>query len=184
MAEAFGHRWTSSFGVDASKGAGATWAKGLGGLTIEQIARGTEVALIDSEDGWPPTLSEFRAMCVGIPSFAEACGAHKDARDGFSALMWQYVDFYRYRLADAEKAERMLRDAYAAARKHLMHGGSLPEIHVELAAPETSHEHRTAASDETVAESMARIHHALYGANTTPPVQGNAKHGVEERRAA
>jgi hypothetical protein len=163
MAEPFGHRWTSSFGVDASKGAGTTWAKGLAGLTLDQIAGGIETAIIDSEDGWPPTLSQFRAMCLGIPSWSQLRSTHRDTRDPFAVLVWQHIDGHRYRLADAERAERMLRDAYEVARKHVMRGGALPKIEAELPAPEEPE--RTPASAEVVTLHMSQIRERLFGSS-------------------
>lgn len=62
MARMYGHRWTSSFGETDD----GTWAKGLRGLTAEQIGHGiSKILAPNSEaDGWPPSLPEFRAMCV------------------------------------------------------------------------------------------------------------------------
>lgn len=62
MTRMYGHRWTSSFGETDD----GTWSKGLRGLTAEQISHGISKLLApDSEaDGWPPSLPEFRAMCV------------------------------------------------------------------------------------------------------------------------
>ena len=69
MVEMYGHRWSTSFGDNPRATAGATWGRGLAGLDVEQIAAGI-AACMASADPWPPTLSEFRAMCLQIPSMA------------------------------------------------------------------------------------------------------------------
>jgi hypothetical protein len=38
------------------------WASGIAGLTDEQLARGVNETRIQC--AWPPSISEFRAMCV------------------------------------------------------------------------------------------------------------------------
>src|SRR5690606_24389157 len=68
MAEIYGHRFTSPFG-DSESHAARTWAKGLAGVTPQQLANGLEACIV-SADPWPPTLPEFRARCLAIPSFA------------------------------------------------------------------------------------------------------------------
>ncbi len=73
MAKIYGHRWTASFG-DSDDG---TWAKGLRGLTGEQIALGLS-RCVERGEAWPPTLPEFRALCtpsladLGLPSVRDA----------------------------------------------------------------------------------------------------------------
>lgn len=157
MAEIYGHRWTSAYGEDAGAGAGQTWAKGLAGLSPAQIAVGVEAALV-SADEWPPTLPAFRAMCFAIPAFA-AVRAELYARDSdrspFSRLAWSHLDAHRFRMADADKADRLLREAYEAAREHVMRGGALPEPLVELAPPAPAP--RTPASSDTVKSACADI---------------------------
>ena len=129
MTEIFGHRWTSAMGEDAATGSGETWARGLSGLSAEQIRAGIERTIVAAEP-WPPTLPEFRSMCLGIPSLAQVQHNLRDrdsVRAPFSALVWSKLDGFAYGLASAEKAERMLRDAYRLASDHVMAGGALPE---------------------------------------------------------
>lgn len=130
MAEVYGHRWTSSFGEDAGSGAGATWARGLGGLTRRHLAAGMS-ACIASADPWPPTLPEFRARCLGIPPVASV-RLDVERVNPFSQLVWQHLDGYRYRQAPADQADRMLREAYELAREHVMRGGTLPAVRGRL----------------------------------------------------
>ena len=59
MAMVYGHRWVSSYG-EADDG---TWLAGLHDVTTDQIGSGLEKCRT-SKEGWPPTLPEFRAMCL------------------------------------------------------------------------------------------------------------------------
>lgn len=152
MADVYGHRWVSSYGADPAKGAGATWAKGLAGLTPRQIGQGLD-ACIASADAWPPTLPEFRAMCLGIPTLA-AVRLDRDKATPFARLVWQHLDGYRMRQASADAADRMLREAYELAREHVMRGGALPEEPVAAITDDTA---RKPQVPQTEAERLARI---------------------------
>ena len=70
----YGHRWTSNYGIEDD----GTWRKGLAGLTTAQIGVGLVKCLErkpkNGEEDWPPTLNEFRAMC--LPEKVLAC--HRD----------------------------------------------------------------------------------------------------------
>lgn len=137
MVEMFGHRWTTSFGDNPRAVAGQTWAMGLAGLTADQIAAGIS-ACMASADPWPPTLPEFRAMCLQIPSMAtvRADLARQNAeRLPFTRLVWQKLDTWAFSRLDTERADRLLREAYADAREAVMRGHPMPEAPVELEAP-------------------------------------------------
>lgn len=125
MTEIFGHRWTSSFGSEPSK----VWASGLAGVTGLQLADGLR-KIVQRGIDWPPSLPEFRAMCEGIPAFsavrAELLPSHQGERSPFARLVWLKLDSWAYRHANAERAERILRDAYGEAVKHLRDGKPLP----------------------------------------------------------
>ena len=156
MTEIYGHKWTSAFGDDAMVGAGETWAKALRDLTGSQLAVGIEDCAV-SVDPWPPTLPQFRAMCLGIPDLPtviremRAKGSH---RSQFTALVWSYIDSYRYRQSTTEQADRQARDAYDAARDHVMRGGALPEP----AAGEIEHvtEPRKPCDDGVARDALAK----------------------------
>lgn len=64
MAAMYGHRWTSNYGPEDD----GTWRKGLSGLTTDQIGQGLVKCLVRKpeagEQDWPPTLNEFRALCL------------------------------------------------------------------------------------------------------------------------
>lgn len=139
MVDVYGHKWTSAFGVDPQTGSGSTWARGLAGMNARQLGAGIDAA-IASADPWPPSLPEFRGMCLSIPSLGEVRHElHADAavRTPFTVLVWQGIDSYAFRLASREQADRMIRDAYELAREHVMCGGELPgQVAGELAEPE------------------------------------------------
>jgi hypothetical protein len=59
MAKIFGHRWVSSYG-EMDDG---SWLAGLHDVTVEQVKVGLERLRV-SEEPWPPTLPQFRAMCL------------------------------------------------------------------------------------------------------------------------
>ncbi len=137
MSEIYGLKWTREYGADASKGAGNTWAKALAGLTAERLGAGI-AACIASADPWPPTLPEFRARCLGVPSLAQVSNELRNGgdRSGFTVLVGFKLDGYRYRGASASDADRMVREAYELAREHVMRGGEVPEpAAIELPPP-------------------------------------------------
>lgn len=55
----YGHKWTSAYGT-ADDG---TWLVGLSDVTPEQVGAGLEKVRTGADE-WPPTLPQFRAMCL------------------------------------------------------------------------------------------------------------------------
>lgn len=132
MAEIYGHKWTSAYGDNPNEGAAQTWAKGLAGLRSQQLADGLKACLA-SADPWPPTLPEFRSMCLGIPSLARV-RIEIRGRDftPFTRAVWANLDGYLFKQAAADKSDRMLRDAYELTREEVMRGQPLPEPSVAI----------------------------------------------------
>lgn len=162
MTEIYGHRWSATFGESTEGNSAAdTWAKGLAGITPAQLADGLK-ACITSSDPWPPTLPEFRAMCVGVPSLvtirAEING--KGERTPFAILVWQRLDAYQFRMVSAKDAERMLRDAYEDAREFVMRGGALPAV---APAIESEEKEFKPVSDDIAKKHMLDLRRELYG---------------------
>jgi hypothetical protein len=63
----YGNRFEVSYGPALTETGelqpvAATWAKALAGFTGDDLARGLHGCL-DRNDGWPPSLPEFRALC-------------------------------------------------------------------------------------------------------------------------
>lgn len=155
MSAIYGHRWNSAYGDLSEDGtgkptvAGDTWKRGLLGVTAQQVGTGLN-ACIASAEPWPPTLPEFRALCLGVPSLAAARTAMVEPEPTpFARQMWSYLDTHRMRLATSRDAERMVEGAYQQAREFVMRGGVLPGASEALPAP--------VPRKETVAECEARL---------------------------
>lgn len=60
MAEVYGHKWSSQYGSKPAQ----SWIDGLADMEVKEIRDGL-LALKDwqGDDGWPPTLFEFRQLC-------------------------------------------------------------------------------------------------------------------------
>lgn len=134
MAEIYGHRWTSSYG-DSEAGTAQTWAKGLAGVSPVQLAAGLSDC-IASADPWPPTLPEFRARCLGVPTLGAVRSDIATRSTPFVVKCWEFIDAHAFRIASREAGDRMVREAYEQAREFVMRGGVLPEIVAVLEAPE------------------------------------------------
>ena len=166
MAEIFGHRWASSYG-EPDGPASETWAKGLAGLTPAQLADGL-TACIASGDDWPPPLSQFRARCLGIPSFARVkleVMQPGEQRSPFTRFVWGNVDGYAYRRADGPEAVRILRAAYELAVEARMQGAPLPETVAAVIEQQPARPPKP-ASRETVEQALSEIGELL-GRNPT-----------------
>lgn len=140
MTAIYAHRWTAPHGesADGEASSAGTWAKGLAGITPQQLAAGLEACIVRA-DPWPPTLPEFRAMCLGVPSLLavrEDLQRVDAKRAPFSRLVWRHLDAFAYRRAEGKAAARMLAEAYDAAREAVMRGCPLPEPVLELAQDE------------------------------------------------
>lgn len=145
MTQIFGHRWTSAYGADAFIGddtdgsAGSTWANGLRGVTPAQLGVGFNACVTSGSD-WPPSLPEFRAMCLGVPTLAavqaEIGGKIRSIaeRSPFAIAVWRALDGYAYSTAPSDKAGAMLRSAYEDVRERVMRGELLPEAPPAIAA--------------------------------------------------
>lgn len=173
MAGIYGHRWNSAFG-DAPEDAGGdltiagdTWKRGLLGVTETQIGVGI-TACIASAEPWPPTLPEFRALCLGVPSIGEvrALVSKRSGASPFIRLVWQHIDGWNFARADQHAADRMLRDAYEIAREHVMRGGELPAD----PAGELTHQPEPAPQVE-VREAAAVIADLAGALARTPPAK-------------
>jgi hypothetical protein len=57
----YGYRWLNSYG-EADDG---TWRAGLCDVTPDQILHGIDSLRLSGKE-WPPTLPEFRKMCVPV----------------------------------------------------------------------------------------------------------------------
>lgn len=60
MTRIYGHKWSS-----ISERDDGTWLAGLVGITPEQIASALGRLVLMTRE-WPPTLPEFRKLCLGV----------------------------------------------------------------------------------------------------------------------
>lgn len=172
MAGMFGHTWASQYGAKPDGVGADTWAAALSGVTGAQLAHGLRETLLLASD-FPPSAPRFRALCLGIPSFATVRAeiVKRDSeRSPFTLLVWRGIDGFAFARADQQKAERMLREAYDHAREHVMRGGALPEPPVAAITADTAPPPLKLASDETAANALARIAEVLKVGEPEPPV--------------
>jgi hypothetical protein len=143
MIAMYDHKWVSGRGLTPQKDDGTititgdVWAKGLAGLTPSHLAAGLRACLLRA-DPWPPSVQEFRGMCLGIPSLdlvhLEFRGLSE--RTPFGVLVWNRIDSQRWRMASPETQEKLIAAQYNLAREHVLRGGSLPSLAVaEIEAP-------------------------------------------------
>ena len=60
MAESFGHKWTSNYGIEPNR----SWIDGLADMSAEEIKIGLgNLRTWSNDEGWPPTLLQFRELC-------------------------------------------------------------------------------------------------------------------------
>lgn len=134
MVGLYGHTWHSAHGASPQDDhgrltiSGDTWSKALMGLSGSQLAAGLEACIAEGDD-FPPAAGRFRAMCLGIPTFAQVRveATVPDAeRSPFTRSVWQFLDGYAFRQASSRDGEKLLREAYEAAREARMRGAPLP----------------------------------------------------------
>lgn len=168
MSAIYLQRWTSALGASPHDAdgkltvGGDTWARGLAGLTGDQLGRGLEACSSTAED-WPPTLPQFRALCLAIPSLGavreDLRRAHEE-REPFTVMVYRRLDGWAYRHAEARHADRMLVEAYNDAYEAVMRGEPLP---VRLVAVESKPAPPKRASPEVATAAKAQIHTILNG---------------------
>ncbi|WP_414917444.1 hypothetical protein [Pseudomonas sp. IT-P4] len=114
MAEFYGHRWTSSFGVIANPD--HTWAKVLAGVSGTQLANGL-TALIErsAEFDWPPPANVFLALCQqvkGLPSEAQAWDEARAGTYSHKAVRIAAEATSTFDLHTAEPGDKALRQRF------------------------------------------------------------------------
>lgn len=110
-----------------------------GGDMLEGRATAELAVAVRRGDGWPPSSTEFRAMCLGIPTFGELRyeTLHPELpRTPFGVKGFEYVDPFALRQAFASEADRMRRQAYELTKQFVLAGNVLPEVPAQLRKPE------------------------------------------------
>lgn len=133
MGGLFGHRWTSQYGDDPGGNSAKVWIDSLNKLTVRQIAEGVKFYRAESLGEWPPTIPEFRRVCLGAPSIAQV---KADIRNStvtpFSLMVRGHIDTYRLKQSSQKDADRLIEDAYAIALADLASGKPLPQVNPQL----------------------------------------------------
>lgn len=131
MLSIYGHKWDSHLGpcVNAQgklSDAAATWKQGLSGITVEQVRQGFD-ALLRNGCEWPPSLPEFREMCLqsgsDAPSLEEVVQVLVMVSNRHGSMIERYrhplclalareLDMYALRQASIERALAMVRPEY------------------------------------------------------------------------
>lgn len=131
----YGHRWTSAYGENPAGLGGDTWAAGLFGITPQELATGLEACAFTRADPWPPTLPEFRCLCLSIPTLtAVRLDIAKPERQPFTRMVLAQLDMFSFTRAEQAKAERLLSDAYDHARELRLAGVEPPALQAVLTA--------------------------------------------------
>lgn len=137
MGGLYGHTWTSAYGDNPRSVAGAEWSRTLAGLNREQVDTGIDACRAEGAE-WPPSAPRFRAMCLGIPTLARVrLELTRGQPSPFARMVWANLDVHRYRTESADRADRMLREAYDLAREERLRGTPLPEAPVAAIADDT-----------------------------------------------
>lgn len=91
MTKIYGHKWVTNFGQSDKD---HVWLAGLRGLTPEMIKRGLSEC-VNQFKSWPPTLPEFKALCLEIPdkqvAIENAIFAARDKRTLIGNKIYQLV---------------------------------------------------------------------------------------------
>lgn len=143
MAEIYGHRWTSAYTRESLD----TWAKGLGDMTVERIKCGVE-ACIAGAHAWPPTLPEFRDLCLtipGLPSSDEAwdeakalAAKWKPSHECSHPVIWHAYTESNLADTDEETGRKRFRRNYQIASQMYAAGGVDGLTKIPLALPRQS----------------------------------------------
>lgn len=128
MGGLYGRTWAASNGDDPTGVSGQQWAATLAGLTRTQIDRAIEACRREGSD-WPPGAPRFKAMALGVPSESAVRFELRgdNGRSPFTRLVWTFIDSHLFRMASADQAGRMIRDAYELAREAVMRGEPMPD---------------------------------------------------------
>lgn len=159
----FGHTWVSQYGALPEGTAADTWATALVGMSPQQLATGMR-ATVKLGSAFPPSAPHFRLLCCEITALivvrAELQARETTAPSPFARLVWQWLDTHRWRTANADQSDRLLREAYNHARDLVMQGHPLPDEPV-AAIEQANEPERGHAKPEDVQDHMAKCREAL-----------------------
>jgi len=132
MSAIYGNRWISGYGAQPNTLAVQWWSEGLKGINENQIKTAIQ-ACLKLDDEWPPSLPQFRKLCLAIPAFSCIKEEMRQADySAFTRFVMGFLDHWQYRNADQYHAEKLLKQAYDLAVHHRLNGAPLPELPTAL----------------------------------------------------
>lgn len=154
MLAIYGHKWASHLGYaldDAGllSESAKTWQAGLCGVSPDNLRTAFDALVLKHHD-WPPSLPEFRALCLskaaeGVPSLDEVVARLVMVSNRRGSLAARYghplvlaiarqdsVDMFAIRTAKTGEARRMVKDAY----EHCLETGWLDWRKADLKEPD------------------------------------------------
>jgi hypothetical protein len=143
MSGTYGAKWTQQFGTDSNGPQAKLWRDGLQDIDRQQLLAALD-ADVKRGSAFVPTLPEFRALCLDIPSVfsvrqeidaqarAISRNAERPRMTPFARLAAQLIDWHNYRQASDRDCDAMFKRAYDGAREHVLNGGDLPPEPVAL----------------------------------------------------
>lgn len=162
----YGLQWEASFGTfDLRSTSVRAWRRGLREIDPTQLRRGL-AACVDNPDPEPPTLPEFRARCMGIPSFAQYEAGLPGEHAAFNEAVRERLASSNAHLMGVEQAKKIARDAYFATRERVLRGYP-PSEHVRRAKPEPEKTKPVRAAPEVAMRHIQEIGAEL-GMRTPP----------------
>ena len=118
MGAVFGAQWISAMSGETGPVAMAMWGQHLGDLPDEMIDRGVEACATEARD-WPPSLAQFRQLCLGLGDDGAALAAamRGDKSNAIAAQLIPMVSSWDRDRMTAKDLERRYRDGLAEARQ-------------------------------------------------------------------
>lgn len=174
MSAIYLHRWTRAMGEAPQDDSGAltlagdSWSRALAGLTDQQLGAGLDACLARS-DTWPPSLPEFRALCLQVPDLDDTRMAisHSGPTSphAFYRLVWQLLDVQTFKAGRHWESEKALNAAYAAARKQVLRDLRFPDVPAGALPPPapkpTEFDFVPPPAPTSAAEEIARLREAV-----------------------
>lgn len=111
MTEIYGHHWINAH---SDKDSHNTWLTGLTGVTTDMLAKGLRECM---QHPWPPTLPEFRSMCLGFPKESDAIRAaiHGGRQDSLTAAIQDLIGSWDLDHCTYAQLERRAKAVYPQA---------------------------------------------------------------------
>jgi len=107
MSRIYGHLWLTNFGESDD----GTWLEGLRGLTTANLGVGLRQT-INSGGQFPPSLPEFRDLCLGI--------SDDDVEEYAELLIKKSMGSFEYQRLTVDKHDRLIKKFTSSARQAII----------------------------------------------------------------